>query len=206
MNRRSTASFFGRARSRCASGARAARTTRGVALALSRARRGAATARCGAGRAPRRGLPSRSGSSRRSTPAARIDVLNRVIAEKLAQHLGQQVIVDAQPGAEHGQGRRPRRQGAARRLHLHDHDDVDAREQRGAVQQAAVRSGQGLRADHAGLARQRPADGAGERRRTATCAASSPGPRRRAGRSATARGASARRPTSTARSWPRTTA
>ena len=72
------------------------------------------------------------------------------------------------PGREHDQGRRRRRQGRARRLHLHDHDDVDAREQHRAVHQAAVRSGQGLRADHAGLARQRPARPRPATRRTPT--------------------------------------
>ena len=72
-------------------------------------------------------------------------------------------------GRQHDQGRRRRRQGRPRRLHLHDHDDVDAREQHRALHQAAVRSGQGLHADHAGVARQRPADGAGQARLTATC-------------------------------------
>ena len=95
-------------------------------------------------------------------PGGAIDVLNRVIAEKLAQRLGQQVFVDAVPGANTIVGADVVAKAAARRLHLHDHDDVDAREQHGAVQEAAVRSGQGFHADHPGVARQRPADRAGD--------------------------------------------
>ena len=67
-------------------------------------------------------------------------------------------------GREHDRRCRRRRQGRPRRLHLHDHDDVDAREQHRALQEAAVRYGQGLHADHPGLARQRAAHRARHRR------------------------------------------
>ena len=50
-------------------------------------------------RAPRPGRPSRSASSRRSTPAARSTCSTAILAEKLSQRLGQQVFVDAIPGA-----------------------------------------------------------------------------------------------------------
>jgi tripartite-type tricarboxylate transporter receptor subunit TctC len=60
-------------------------------------------------------------------PGGAIDVLNRVIAEKLGPRLGQQVIVDAVPGANTIVGADVVAKARARRLHLHDHDDVDAR-------------------------------------------------------------------------------
>ena len=157
-------------------------------------------------RPPAPGRPSRSAWSRRSTPAARSTSSTASSPRSSPQRLGQQVFVDAVPGANTINGADVVAKAAARRLHLHDHDDVDAREQHGAVQQAAVRSGQGLRADHPGLARQRPADRAGHRAVRRPEGLRRLGEGSRTGRSPTARGASARRPTSTARSWPGTTA
>ena len=124
-----------------------------------------------------------------------------------AQRLGQQVIVDAMPGANTINGADVVAKAAPdgytfmiTTMSTHVNNTV-------LFTQAAVRPGQGLRADHAGVARQRPAHRAGQRAGysdlkgfVAWAKAAEPADH------ATARGASARRPTSTARSWPRTTA
>ena len=109
------------------------------------------------------------------------------LAEKLARGSASRSR-RCHPRRQHDQGRRPRRQGAARRLHLHDHDDVDAREQHRLLYAklpfdpvkdfapiTQVSLGSVL------LIAAKPT------RRTATSRASSPGPRRRTGRSPTAR-------------------
>ena len=97
-------------------------------------------------------------------PGGAIDVLQpRSSPRSSAQRLGQQVIVDAVPGANTIVGADVVAKAAPdgytfmiTTMSTHVNNTVLFR-------QAAVRPGQGLRADHAGLARQRPAHRAGQR-------------------------------------------
>ena len=51
-------------------------------------------------------------------PGGGTDALARILAGKLTEYWGQQVIIDNRAGAQGGAGHRARRQGRGRRLHV----------------------------------------------------------------------------------------
>ena len=97
-------------------------------------------------------------------PGGTTDILARTVGEKLSVALGAAGRRREQAGRGRRRRRGVRRQGGARRLHDHGRHDQHARDQRVAVQEPAVRSGQGFRPDHADRARAEHA-----RRQSATC-------------------------------------
>ena len=74
------------------------------------------------------------------------DQLGRIVAQKLSESLGQQVIVDNRPGAAGVLGADIAAQGAGRRLHAAADDHVDLRAAAQPEEEPALRPGEGLRA------------------------------------------------------------
>ena len=83
------------------------------------------------------------------SPAGAIDILGRLIAEKLSQKWGQQVVVENRPGGGGNIGAAAAATAPRRRLYAALRR-ADARHQRHAVADHCVPSGHQLRADHAG--------------------------------------------------------
>ena len=97
-------------------------------------------------------------------PGGSVDVMARILAQKLTDSLGQQFIVENRAGARRQYRRRLRRQVGARRLHPAVHRAGAAHGQPDALQQGlAVRPGQGLRPDRAVRDGADRADGASRR-------------------------------------------
>src|SRR5262245_2100632 len=77
-----------------------------------------------------------------------IDTLGRILAQKLTEAWGQNVVIENRPGAG-GNRRRGGGEVCARRLYA-AFRRANARRQRDAAAEQGVRSGQGLRPHHAG--------------------------------------------------------
>ncbi len=96
------------------------------------------------------------------------DFLGRLVAEQLQSGLGAAVVVENKPRRRYHARRRPGGPGPAGRLHAVDGDLDHARHQQDALQEAALRSGEGFHADRAGRRRAVRADrqsgGTGRRR------------------------------------------
>ena len=84
-----------------------------------------------------------------------------LVGDKLAEAWGKPVIVENVTGARRQCRDRSRRQGGARRLHAARRRLRDHRHQSEPLSEAPVRSGEGLRADHADPLHAEPAGGAG---------------------------------------------
>ena len=92
-------------------------------------------------------------------PGSTPDMVARLIADRLQQKLGQTFVIENKPGASGNTRNRRGRQGRARRRHDRNFHRRTAGHQHVAVLQAALRSGQGHRADHAiGHATERAGD------------------------------------------------
>ena len=80
-------------------------------------------------------------------PGGSVDVMARILAQKLTDNLGQQFIVENRSGGGGNTGSEFGGQVGSRRLHAAVHRARTAHRQPDALQQAAVRSGQGFRPD-----------------------------------------------------------
>ena len=96
-------------------------------------------------------------------PGGSVDVMARILAQKLTDNLGQQFIVENRSGGGGNTGSEFGGQVGSRRLHAAVHRARTAHRQPDALQQAAVRSGQGFRPDCAVCGRADRADGASGR-------------------------------------------
>ena len=92
------------------------------------------------------------------------DLIARIVAAKLQDKLGQPVVVDNKPGAQSIVAAELVAKARARRLHAADGAERPDHHQSRRLRQAALRSGEGLRAD---LAARRVPAAAGGRRRAA---------------------------------------
>ena len=71
-------------------------------------------------------------------PGGSVDMLGRLLAQRMQENWGQTVIVENRPGAAHHDRHRGGRQGRSGRLHA-DHRGEHPRHQSGAADQDAVR-------------------------------------------------------------------
>ena len=82
-------------------------------------------------------------------PGGSVDVMARILAQKLSEDLGQQFIVENRSGGGGNTGSEAVAKSRSRRLHASIHRTGTAHGQSDALQQARLRSGKGLRAHRA---------------------------------------------------------
>ena len=109
--------------------------------------------RLGRSREPRRRPPIPAGTIKMIVPypaGGTTDLLGRLVAEQIKSGLDAVVVVENKPGAGTTLGAEQVARVRARRLHAADRDLDHAGHQQDALQEAALRSGQGFYADRAG--------------------------------------------------------
>ena len=101
-------------------------------------------------------------------PGGAVDFYARVVQQPLSEMLGQPVVIENKAGASGMVGAEARREVGARRLHAAARQHRVARDQRRHLSEDALRSAEGLHADHPHRRRQlragRASVGAGARR------------------------------------------